>query len=309
MNAETPAAADAPLISRDQINRSVQESALLAKVVMGVWSGERSDPGIMDKAKADAGATGNVGRVIKNVMAGADTNLKATKAAFAAVRAAHYALTLPYVTDAKSDRLTGPRLLPNTLFEKYLGEMSTRRRAALAALDAMCASYDTDKAAAMVSLAGLASPGDYPSIDEIRAQFRVEFDFMPIPNGANFVNLPDHIITKLAAGLQRKQDYALKTAKEAMWSQVRERVEHMVEKLADPDARFKTTTVDRVAELGDLLPGWAIDGDPRAIEVATDIVRIMGGVTSKALRADALGRACAVEQAQGVLGKLNEWGL
>ena len=308
MNAETGAPAITASEARSLINTNVRDSALLADVTVRVWGGERTDKKIMDKAKQDAGAVGNVGRAVKNLLAGADANLKACKSAYAAVRMAHYRLTLPFVSDPTADRMSGSRLLPNVLFNRYLEAMSKARNSAHQALDAFCDSYEARVAKAKANLAGLAD-ADYPHVEAVRRMFHVSFDFTPVPMGADFVNLPDAMMKKLADNLDRRQQVAVESARNAMWNEVRERITHFAGKLTDPEARFKATTVEGVTELADLLPGWAIDGDPRALEVAADIARMAGVLDPKALRKNPSVRTDAAAQAQAVVDKLSAWGL
>src|SRR5580765_7506472 len=110
-------------ISREDLSEAVRATALLADLTISMWSGQKTDASLMTKLKEDAGAIGDAGRVIKNLLTGCDTKLKAVRAAYAAARAAHYTHTLPWVSNPHAERHTGSRLLPNLLFERYLSEM------------------------------------------------------------------------------------------------------------------------------------------------------------------------------------------
>src|SRR3954465_11847257 len=92
------------VITEADINFAVRSTSMLADVTIGTWSAEYSDRDLMDGIKADAGATGDVGRVIKNVLAGADGLLKDARGAYAAVRAKHFSMTLPWVGDPNATR-------------------------------------------------------------------------------------------------------------------------------------------------------------------------------------------------------------
>ena len=61
------------------IGEAVRSTAILADVTISMWGAERSDAKVMEEVKTNAGATGNVGRVMKNMLAGADGLLKDTK--------------------------------------------------------------------------------------------------------------------------------------------------------------------------------------------------------------------------------------
>ena len=59
-------------ITHDDVGEAVRSTAVLADITLSMWGGERTDADLMAKVRADAGAVGNVGRVIKNMLAGAD---------------------------------------------------------------------------------------------------------------------------------------------------------------------------------------------------------------------------------------------
>lgn len=295
-------------VERVDLAQAARESALLADLTISVWSAERTDRTATEELKHVKGATGQVGRFVKNMLAGADGKLKDVKSAFQAVRSLHYQLTLPWVADAHAERNTGPRLLPHLLFESYVEQISTKKREAVARLDEFLADYPALIETAKRNLGELADTS-YPSVEDVRQAFSIKFDFSPIPAGASFKGLPDHWIEQLSKKMQAKQEAMLANANAAMWEQVRERVQHLVDRLADPDAKFKTSTVENVRSLIKLLPGWAITDDGRAREVALEIERMLDKVTAETIRDDATVRQHVADQAREVTNKLSEWGL
>lgn len=297
-----------PLSARD-VTEAVRATALLASISISLWGAERNDKAIMDQIKLNAGATGNVGRAIKNLMSGADTALKDVKASFIAVRLQHYQMTLPWVSDPHAERQRGPRLLPNMLFDRYMTMMGLKRRAAMAALDRFIADYPNDVLLAQANLGGLAKATDYPDPAEVRAMFRIAFDFEPIPAGRAFVGLPAATLEKLSAALDRKQAVMLDTAAQHMWAEVHERLDYLVKRLGDPKAAFKSNTVANVQELADLIPAWNVTRDERADWAATEIADMVGATDAKQLRDNESLRASVAEKARGITDKLKSWGL
>jgi hypothetical protein len=296
------------ILTDNDLSEAVRATAMLADVSISLWGAERSDAKIMDKVKADAGAVGNVGRAIKNMLAGVDGSLRDTRAAFNAVRSEHYSLTLPWVSDPHAERQRGPRLLPNVLFDRYLGEMSKRKRDAMAALDKFVTEYPDLVVQAKSNLGSLADL-DYPSQNEVRGSFKVSFDFEPIPAGTAFRGLSPHMLDRLSKGLAAKQDRMVQGAMSSMWENVRERVTHVVERLSDPANTFKSSTVENVRELLVLLPGWNVAGDPRVAEIVKDLDQMLTGVDVKAIRKTESVRKDVADQAQRVTDKLTQWGL
>jgi hypothetical protein len=299
-------------IDIDDLNEAVRSTALLADVTISVWGGERSDERITNSIREDQHATGDVGRFVKKMLAGADGALKETKSAFNAVRLKHYGLTLPWVSDPHATRMTGARLLPNALFDRYAKEMGLAKRQALASLDKFIAEYPDLVVRAKANLGGMAD-ATYPTPEEVRGKFRVSFDFEPIPAGQNFRGLPDHMITKLSQGLAAKQHRMIATAQAAMWAEVRERVAKIMERLSPSatgeEQRFKLSTIENARDLITLLPGWNVTGDPQVDEIVADIHTMLDGVDADKLRNDSTARAFTAHQAQQVIEKMSRWGL
>ena len=294
--------------SSDDIIEAVRATSLLADVTLHMWGAERNDPAIILKAKEDAGAVGNVGRAVKNLLAGADVEYKATRTAYSAVRVQHHALTLPWVSDVHATRAIGPRLLPTALWDRYITAMQTARSNALQALENFIAVYPDRIKQAQDNLRSLASADEYPDPDQVRSAFRVSFDFNPVPSGASFKGLPEGTLAKLDAQLRTRQQVMVQSANDALWDEVKTRLGRFTT-VVSSDIQLRQPTVSSVTELADLLPGWNIAQDARVIEVEQDIRRMFDGLDAAKLREDEVRRADVSGQAQAVMDKLASWGL
>jgi hypothetical protein len=276
-----------------------------------MWNAERTDRALMEEIKSSKHAIGNVGRTIKNLLAGCDDQLKKTRAAYTAARVAHYELTLPWVSNPKAERQSGPRLLPSMLFDKYMLTMGALRRTALTELDKLVYDYPGLVTQAQANLGGMADAQDYPTPEWVREAFQLSFDFQPIPPAGAFKGLgimPD-TLEKLGKALMRKQAQAAQSAQAAMWSNVRERVSHLVDRLAQPDAKFKRATVEQVRELVELMPGWNVTSQVGVTELVEDIKNMLANVDAEDIRKDARLRADVATQASRITDKLNQWGV
>jgi hypothetical protein len=296
-------------VSRADLTEAVRQTSLLADLTVSIWSGERTDHKISAKLKEDAHAVGNTGRYVKNLMAGADSELKSVRAAYLASRTLHYQLTLPWVTNPHVDRSASGRLLPNLLFHRYVSEMGALQRAAKEKLDAFLVDYPKLIIQAQANLAGLANPADYPDESQVRAAFRIDIDFQPIPAAAGFQGLPDAMLDKLGERLRARQERGIAAAQADMWARVRDSVSHLVKRLEDPEPHFKSATVEAVRELVTLIPGFNCAQDARANEVADEINRMLTGVSAEDIRKNDNVRQDVVSRAQAITEKLNQWGL
>jgi hypothetical protein len=302
-------------ISTNTVTDTIRETAMLADITISIWSGSRTDNNLLEGVKRQHHATGNVGKVIKNLLPGADEPLKATRSAFMACRLKFYELTLPWPTDPHAARQSGPRLLPNALFNVFNTELAKLRRAALTQLEELCSQYPDLIAKGQQNLGTMASSADYPTVDELRDSFRISFDFTPIPDTASFKGLDEATLERLSARLARKQEVQLAEASKAMWQEAKKRIEHLVEKLTlrspegEAGPKFKSATVEHVRSLITLLPGWNIAGDPKISEVVEEIKELLRGVTAEELRKQPKARSDVARHARSVADKMSSWGV
>ena len=257
------------------------------------------------RRQADAGAVGNVGRALKNILAGADGKLKEAQSAFTAVRTTHYSLTLPWVSNPTADRQRGPRLLATVLFDKYAEEMGKRKRAAEEALEAFLDDYPDAIVRAKTNLAALAD-AFYPTVDQVRSHFHVTYDFVPMPAGDDFQGLPSSTLDALGKFLEAKQQIMVDTARKSMIDEIRKRVGHLAERLASEGKRFQFTTVEAVRDLITLLPAWNLKGEAEIEDITRDIEWLMREVNAEGIRDSQDVRDFVQKGAENIISKLEE---
>jgi hypothetical protein len=296
-------------ITREDLTESVRACALLADLTVSTWQAEVTDRKISNKVKEDAGAIGNTGKFIKNLLAGCDKELKDLRNAYTGARQIHKDLTLPWISNPAADHQKGPRLLPNLLFDRYLTEMSKAKREATRLLAGFVDQYPDLIVRAQANLADMAEVTDYPAVDAIANKFKLSFDFTPIPAATAFQGLPEGMLERLGSQLHARQMGAVQAAQASMWERVRETVGHLIERLEDPDKIFKVNTIESVRELVTLLPGFNTTNDPRVAPVVTAIENMLLGVDPKQLRDNQDTRADVVKQAQAINDQLASWGL
>jgi hypothetical protein len=294
------------VVTGTDVITAVRESALLAQVSIATWAGARSDKAAGERLTADANASRRAARVIINLLAGAEENIKAVTGAFAAVRSLHYSYTLPWVSDPHSSRQKGPRLLPHLLFDTYLGALSRQKREAQSLLDAW--DIEADFGRAKPNLGSL-TRADYPTPAEVRGSFRVHFEFEPIPEGAMFRGLPDLAVERLSQALDNRQRRMATEARRHMWTEARARVSHMVEQFGDAERKAYASTIESTRELLTLLPGWDLAGSPEVAEIVQDIKSMLDGVGIEDVRKSFTVRHDVAANARRVLEKLDRFGV
>src|SRR5215467_1464582 len=185
------------IVAPSDITQAVREAAMLADVSLSMWEANKNDRNLMEDVKRQHKARGDVGKVIKYLLSGADGPLKATQNAFKAVPRRHRELTLPWVSNPNATRVEGPRLLPHLLWQRYNDELSALRNDAFAQLDEFVAEYPDLVIKAKSNLGTMVDDTSYPTPEEMRAKWDVYFDFFPLPKGDDFGGLPDITLERL----------------------------------------------------------------------------------------------------------------
>lgn len=296
-------------VTEVDLGKALQEAAMLAHVRISVWDSNKIDRAVMEQVKVHHNAKGDVGRLQKNTLAGVDGPLKLVRSAFAAVRVRHYELTLPWASDKNAERKTGARLLCHPLLGRYLTELGQLERVAHDTLEEFLPKYPAMVQGAASNLGSMYNPDEYPTADEIKSRFRIHRDFEPIPDGTCFKGLPPAALERFSAHLAARQRAAVAQASEAMWTEAKDRIAHLIDRLEDQDTKFKEATVTAVRELTGLLPGWNINKDGRVDVIARDIEMMLAGVEAADLRKDATIRTNVVHDAMLIAEKIAGWGL
>jgi hypothetical protein len=192
------------------------------------------------------------------------------------------------------------------LIDKYFTVLAKQRRVATELLDQFVDKLPDIIAQAKTNLGGLAD-AFYPTADEIKSSFRVHFDIEPIPSITGFKGLTDHMWERFSMAMQTKQARMVEQAQAHVWGEVRQRVNHMIERLEDKDTRFKKATIDNVRELGVLLPGWNLSNSGLMDEVAGDLEAALQGVTAEGLRGGNAMRQLLVTRSKKIITKLDNY--
>jgi hypothetical protein len=265
------------------------------------------------KAAADAaGATGadkSAFEARKRLLVGADEKLKRVHTAIDAARTEHYRLTLPWSTVGVNDhgKRSGPRLLPNTLFFDYTQAMAKFKAEMDTALDEFVQAYPTLIAIAQKKLGGSFDATQYPAPSQIRNYFGLAFDFLPIPTGSDFDGITGIQAEKLALNVNKKTRQMLENAMQDAWKRLLDDITHAHSALANPNAKFHYTLVDKMKEHASMLSHLNVTKDQRIENIRSKIDKELARYDIKEIRKDDALRARLAESAKQVLDMMQEY--
>ena len=157
----------------ENLSSALSATYLRANIRIGSWSGQIADKEAAAELNASKHAIADASRVVKNLMAGADAELKAVKSAQTAVRSYFYSATLP-LSDDEVQR--GDRLLAASRSLDILRDIKHLQNTYEAKLNAFISVYDQRRQEAINNLADFADPTLYPTAQDVRDKFYVKLN-------------------------------------------------------------------------------------------------------------------------------------
>lgn len=273
------------------------------------WHAKVRDHKAALDASAASGADPEAYEARKRLLVGADEKLKRVHTAIDAARTEHYRMTLPWSTVGVNDhgRRAGSRLLPNTLFFEYTKKMGKFKQDMLTALDGFVQAYPTLIAISQKKLGSSFDHSEYPAPSQIRNYFGLNFDFAPIPVGADFDGVTLHQAEKLAMNVNKKTRQMLENAMQDAWKRLADGMAHAHSVLSNPDAKFHFTLVDKMRESASMLAHLNVTKDPRIEAIRARIEKDLAKRDVTEIRKDDALRKHLAAEAQAVITLMKEY--
>lgn len=186
------------MLDTSQLNDALAANYLLVDLEVRSWSASSTDKDATNEVISNHQATKDSGAFKKNLMAGADIELRDVGKRAQIIRQFVYSNTLPWSGNVDGTK-RGPRLLPATKSIEFLRELNEVKREYDQAVAALASVFDQRKAQAMSNLNTLAKPDDYPDSASVIGLFGITVNLLPVPSQADFsrVNVPSALATAL----------------------------------------------------------------------------------------------------------------
>jgi len=270
---------------------SLSKAGMLVKLTRNSWYGFSKDNGATEAAKTAAGATAaDAGSFNKRLLP--KEALKPVRNVENKIYSKHCELTVPWY-------FNGVDFLPSKLFLNYTEVMRALKDEHAAAVAALVTQYPVFRANRAKELGSMFKVEDYPPPDVLRASFNIDIKFMPVPDASDYrIDIESEELDKLKKDLGRDLTNAQSQAMRTIWARVMETLDHVYERLADPERIFRDSLIDNALQLSELLPGFNITGDPRMELVAQGISSDICKYSADTLRTDPDARLSVAEAAR-----------
>jgi len=215
------------------------------------------------------------------------------------VRDHFYSNTLPW-------RDNGGRLMTRKLYmpfieahEKLVGEFNEAVRVFLDE------KYPTAIEKAAFRMGDLFNRDDYPSVGELRHRFRIGLDIEALATSNDFrVQIDADHVEKVKAQIEEAAMKRVQNAQADVWKRLMEKVSYFAERLGNPDAVFRDSTVGNIEELIELIPGLNVLDDPDIEMIRQQVQAKLTGHSATDIRKDADLREELAGDAKEIVDKM-----
>lgn len=276
----------------------ITERAMLSAIHISIWTAVKHDRKVSREVAVQHGARENAGRYNKKLLSGAE-KLDELRTLAGQIRQYFYKITLPW-----SDE--GYRLLPAHFYFELTAKMREFEENFVRQVEEFLATYPSYIQQVKPELNGLFREEDYPSIEKLRTKFGIKLEVLPIPTGDDFrVTLSAEEHARVAREIDESVRESLQLGTADLWMRLKSLVEHMVDRLKEPESRFHRSLVTNVLELVDLLPRLNVNQDEELNRFAAEIKDRLCGFTARDLKKNEILRVATAADAAQILTKMD----
>ena len=274
----------------------LSDRAILVQLNISTWSANKLDKEISAETSAIKGAISNSVRTHKSLLPMCDL-LDDIKKKASLIRTKFYDNTLPW-------GVKGIQILPTANYLAFMTDFRKERAEYEQLVNRFVPAYPQLVVDAQRFLGAAYKPADYPEAHEIGDKFKMDMQVMPVPNTDFRVNIADEELARIHDEVEARVKQAAKGAMMDVWQRLYDKVKHLAEKLDDPKAIFRDSTVNHLVDLCEMLPRLNVMDDPNLEAMRQEVEAKLAGYNPDTLRADVKVRQTVATEANDIAAKM-----
>lgn len=270
-------------------------NAVLVNLSIKTFANSRKDPDLTAEVQNKHKLSADAGKWLKVKLP--EQALKPIKQYATIVRTYHYAHTLMWDE--------GYRLVTHAgrqSYEKAMCEFETGFQEHVAEF---MAQYPKWIEQSKIMHGKTWNPCDYPEPEAMREQFKIAFQFLPIPESQHFNT---EMRSLYGAALEQHNQERIQEAVKETWQRVLDPVRSMADKLSSKDAIFRDSLVDNIREIVQLVPTLNLTNDATMRQAAQVIQDQLATLNPDTLRENKVMRKEAAEKAANIVKRFGALG-
>lgn len=274
----------------------LSDRALLVQLNISTWSANKLDKEISAETSAIKGAISNSVRTHKSLLPMCDL-LDDIKKKATLIRTKFYDNTLPW-------GVKGIQILPTDNYLAFMTDFRKERSEYEALVRRFVPAYPQLVFDAQRFLGAAYKPADYPEAHEIADKFKMDMQVMPVPNNDFRVNIADEELERIHDEVEARVKAAARGAMQDVWQRLYDKVRHFAEKMDDPNAIFRDSTVEHLVDLCKLLPRLNVMDDPNLEAMRQEVEAKLAGYNPDVLRANTMVRRSVADEANDIAARM-----
>ncbi len=274
----------------------LSDRALLVQLNISTWSANKLDKEISNETNAIKGVQQNAGRYHKSLLPMCDL-LDDIKKKATLIRTKFYDNTLPW-------GVKGIQILPTANYLAFMTEFRKEKSEYETLVNRFVPEYPQLVQDAQRFLGAAYKATDYPEAHEIADKFKMDMQVMPVPNNDFRVNIADEELERIHDEVSARVKQAAQGAMQDVWQRLYDKVKHFAEKMDDPKAIFRDSTVEHLVDLCELLPRLNVMDDPNLEAMRQEVEDKLAGYQSDVLRANPETRRTVATDANDIAAKM-----
>ena len=274
----------------------LSDRALLVQLSISTWSANKLDKEISAETNAIKGVQQSAGRYHKSLLPMCDL-LDDIKKKSSLIRTKFYENTLPW-------GVKGTQILPTANYLTFMTDFRKERAEFEALINRFVPEYPKLVQDAQRFLGAAYKPADYPEAHEIADKFKMDMQIMQVPTNDLRVDIADEELARIQDEVEARVKQAGQQAMQDVWQRLYDKVKHLADKLNDPKAVFRDSTVNHLVDLCELLPRLNVMEDPNLEAMRQEVESKLAGYNPDTLRADAKVRQTVATEADDIAAKM-----
>jgi hypothetical protein len=274
----------------------LSDRALLVQLSISTWSANKLDKEISNETNAIKGVQQNAGRYHKSLLPMCDL-LDDIKKKATLIRTKFYDNTLPW-------GVKGIQILPTDNYLAFMTDFRKERSEYEYLVKQFVPAYPQLVLDAQRFLGSAYKPADYPEAHEIADKFKMDMQVMPVPNNDFRVNIADEELERIHDEVEARVKDAARGAMQDVWQRLYDKVKHFAEKMDDPKAIFRDSTVDHLVDLCELLPRLNVMDDPNLEAMRQEVEAKLAGYNPDVLRVNPTTRQTVATEANDIAARM-----
>ena len=121
------------------------------------------------------------------------------------------------------------------------------------------------------------------------------------------MSLNEDEITSIREDMEDTLQKKTQTAMQDLWNRLYKVVEHLCNRLSDPDKRFRNSLIGNIQELCHILPGLNIMNDPQLNQTVKEIETKLTQYQPSTLRTNQVIRKQTADEAEAILNRMRQY--